>query len=75
MEKKTDPEKSLTAASRRSGVMIRVEQLGGSSSTNTRRVPYAERYRQFTGLHETPAQRIQRAAKDEAARRSAASSD
>src|SRR5262249_44674213 len=63
-----DPKTSLTVAARSSGVPLRFEHVGGSAATNARRVPYSELYRQRSGLYETPIQRIQRAAEDEAAR-------
>lgn len=68
MKTAMDPKTSLTVAAQQSGVLVRVEYAGGSAATNARRVPYSELYRQRNGLYETPIQRIQRAAEDEAAR-------
>jgi hypothetical protein len=47
-----------------------IERLDGSLS-NARHVPYAETYRLSTGIRETPVERLQRAADDEAAREAA----
>jgi hypothetical protein len=68
VEKKSDPANSLTEARRLSGVVVAVEDAGGSSFSNTRRIPYAERYAQLTGIYETPIEHLQRAAEDDAAR-------
>jgi hypothetical protein len=69
MERLTNPEMSLTEASRRSGVVLVVEGAAGSSMSNARKVPYAELYRQSNAIRETPAQRIQRAAEEDAVHR------
>jgi hypothetical protein len=63
-----DPNTSLTIAARLSGAPLRLEFLGGAAVTNVRRVPYSELYQKQSGLYETPIERIQRAAEDEAAR-------
>jgi hypothetical protein len=68
MERLTDPALSLTEANRRNGVIVVVESASGSSMSNARRIPYVEQYRQSNAVVETPAQRIQRAADEEAAR-------
>ena len=62
--------KTLTEAASLSGPGV--FRLGAQSLTvsNARSVPYAEVYREQTALTETPVQRIQRAALDEARRRS-----
>ncbi len=60
---------SLTEARRRSGAVVMVESIDASHS-NVRTVPYAEVYRLSTGVRETPVERLQRAAEDEAARAS-----
>jgi hypothetical protein len=68
MKKLTDPANSLTEARRQSGPVVSIVHAGGSSASNTRRIPYAERYGQLTGIYETPIEHLQRAAEDEAAR-------
>jgi hypothetical protein len=60
---------SLTEARRRSGAAVMIERIDASYSS-TRTVPYAETYRLSTGVRETPVERLQRAAEDEAARES-----
>lgn len=60
---------SLTEARRLSGASVMIERINASYS-NTRMVPYAETYRLSTGIVETPVERLQRAAEDEAARAS-----
>lgn len=67
MEERTQQELSLTELGQRSGV-VRVEHAANSSTSNARQIPYAERYRQSNAVLETPAQRLQRAAIEEAAR-------
>ncbi len=67
MERLTSPEASLTEAQRQSGATVMIERVDASLS-NARHVPYAESYRLTTGVHETPVERLQRAAEDEAAR-------
>lgn len=67
MEKLVSPDMSLTEAQRRSGAVLVIERTDASHS-NARNVPYAELYRLSTGVHETPIERLQRAAEDEAAR-------
>jgi hypothetical protein len=62
MENKTP--KLLTEAQRQSGVVVVWAGANGSIS-NTRTVPYVERYSAHTGLWETPEQHLQRAAEDE----------
>lgn len=66
-ENLTGPNKLLTEAQRESGAIVVIQEAYGSYST-ARRIPYVERYRQFTGLHETPVEHIQRAAEDEISR-------
>jgi hypothetical protein len=67
MKKHTTGEMSLTEARRRSGAIIRIDRTGASYS-NARQIPYAETYRLSTALQETPLERLQRAAEDEAGR-------
>jgi hypothetical protein len=67
--KTMNPEISLTDVMSRRGLVVVVNDLrGASSSNNGRRIPYAEQYRQSSGIRETPIQQLQRAADDEAAR-------
>ena len=68
MTSSPDREALLTEVIRHSGVLVSVQQAEGSTSSTARAIPYAERYSQFSGLHETPIEQIQRAARDEAAR-------
>lgn len=68
MERLLNPESSLTEATRQRGAIVVVRPAGGVSMSNARTVPYAEVYRHANAVQETPAQRIQRAADEEAAR-------
>jgi hypothetical protein len=63
-----DPKMTLTETARKSGVTFTVEDGMGSSSSNSRRIPYVEWYGQMSGLYETPIQHLQRAADDEVGR-------
>jgi hypothetical protein len=61
--------KTLTEAQAARGLIeIYREQNAASLSANSREIPYAELYAQRTGLIETPIQRLQQAAEDEAER-------
>lgn len=66
--KPMDTHELLTEAARQSGIVVVVKHVGGSTSATTRRIPYVERYSQFSGLCETPIERLQQAARDEAER-------
>ena len=55
---------TLTEARRQQKLMVILKGIGATYS-NTRHVPYADRYRAYTGVLETPVQHIQRAARDE----------
>ena len=57
---------TVTEASRSRFVLFPL--LENTTSSNSRSVPYAERYRDMTAVTETPVERIQRAAEDEARR-------
>lgn len=63
-----DTEMLLTEAVNTTGYIIVRDNGMGAASSNARKIPYAEVYRQHTGLYETPIQNVQRAADDEAAR-------
>jgi hypothetical protein len=54
----------LTDASRRSGAGMLLQRVDRTAS-NVRTIPYAERYRQVSGLFETPAEHLQRAADED----------
>lgn len=60
--------KSLTQAQTESGIVLVFGDAESTCST-FRHLPYSEIYRQASGVMETPAQRIQRAAADEQSRR------
>ena len=59
---------TLTAAAAQACVFVMMTGVTSSLASNARAVPYAERYRQASGLMETPAEYIQKAAEDEAKR-------
>ncbi len=59
---------TLTEAQLQSGVVF-VLSSRESSYSSARVIPYAERYRAFNGVLETPIQHIQKAAEDETKRR------
>lgn len=50
---------TLTAAQNRNGVVIMRLHME-RTDTNVRSVPYAERFRQYSGLFESPVERLQR---------------
>ncbi len=60
---------TLTEARRRRGGMIAILERRNATLSTVRRVPYAERYRAFTGILETPPQHLQRITRDEQHRR------
>ncbi len=68
-ENKTLPG-TLTEAQLQSGVVFALASLEGTYSS-ARVIPYADRYRAFNGVLETPIQHIQKAAEDEGRRRPA----
>jgi hypothetical protein len=57
----------ITDVQERSGMQVFLVEAGLSYST-ARQIPYAEAYRDRTGLIATPMEELQRAAEDEAAR-------
>lgn len=57
-------DKSITAARASNNLVI----LSGNNSSTARSIPYAERYRAASALIATPAEKLQEAAQDEAAR-------
>jgi hypothetical protein len=59
---------TLTEASRKSGLVVTSRGLNSAYSSSSRRVPYVEVYSERTGIMETPAAVLQRAADDEAKR-------
>jgi hypothetical protein len=59
---------SLTEAQAAGGIVEIRPRINGAHLSNAREVPYAEIYRDSTGLIETPIERIQRAAEDETRR-------
>ena len=64
------PSISVTAANLCNGLLIgEVAPNSASSLPSSRSIPYAEIYSLHTGIMETPAEHIQRAAEDEAKRR------
>ena len=64
------PSISVTAANLRNGLLIgEVAPNSTSSLPSSRSIPYAEIYNLRTGIMETPTEHIQRAAEDEAKRR------
>jgi hypothetical protein len=70
MQRRADTEiASLTEARRSGGATVMIERLDASYS-NVRTVPYTEAYRLSSAVRETPVERLQRAAEDEAARQS-----
>jgi len=67
--KAVDTRELLTEAARQSGGVV-VMTHSDESTSSTRRMPYVERYGQFSGLSESPIERLQQAARDEAKRES-----
>ena len=66
---------TLTGASLGSGLLTSEPGLNSTYLSSSRSIPYAEIYSFRTGMMETPAEHIQRAADDEAKRRRAKSDD
>jgi hypothetical protein len=63
------PKTSLTEAQAAGGIVAIYGGLNVAAClSNAREIPYAEIYRERTSLIETPIQRLQRAAEDEARR-------
>lgn len=60
--------KTLTEAQAEAGVIVVYRGVNTAHLSSAREIPYAEIYQQSTGLIETPIERIQRAAEDEARR-------
>ena len=63
--------KTLTEAQAAGGLVLISHGANVSQLSNSRFVPYAESYRQHTAIIETPIERIQQAAEDEARRQKA----
>ena len=61
-------DKTLTTASRKSGLLMMAEGENSACLSNARSIPYSEIYSQRTGMMETPVERLQRAAEDETKR-------
>jgi hypothetical protein len=59
---------TLTEAQLLSRVQL-IDTGGNSTSSTSRTIPYAERYRAATGILETPAEQFQQAARDEQKRK------
>ena len=59
-----NPAETLTEAARKK-VVFAPRVSANTTTSNARRIPYAEQYRQFSGLAETPVERIKKAAADE----------
>lgn len=60
---------TLTEAQAAGGIVEIYREINAAHlSTSSREIPYAELYAERTGLIETPIQRLQRAAEDEARR-------
>jgi hypothetical protein len=60
--------KTLTEAQAAGGIIVISGAINAAHLSNSRQVPYAEMYRERTGVIETPIEHIQRAAEDEAKR-------
>ena len=65
---KQEDHMSVTAASLGNGLLIGEAGLNSTYLPSSRSIPYAEIYTFRTGIMETPAEHIQRAAEDEAKR-------
>jgi hypothetical protein len=63
----TMPE-TLTEAVAQAGLIVIRRTVNASNLSTAREIPYSEIYRQSTGLIESPVERLQRAADDEARR-------
>jgi hypothetical protein len=62
------PPKTLTEAHAAGGIIEIYQGANATYLSNAREVPYAEIYRDRSGVIETPVQRLQRAGQDEARR-------
>jgi hypothetical protein len=60
--------KTLTEAQAAGGIIVISSAINAAHLSSARQVPYAEMYRQRTGIIETPIEHIQRAVQDEAKR-------
>lgn len=59
---------TLTDATRRNGLLVMTHGVNSAHLSSSRSIPYSEIYSLQTGMMETPAERLQRAAEDEAKR-------
>lgn len=46
------------------GPMVLLPMTSSRTDSNVRRVPYVEKYQAYTGIFQTPAERLQEAAED-----------
>ena len=60
--------KTLTESQAEAGLIVIYRGANTAHLSSAREIPYVEIYRQSTGLIETPIERIQKAAQDEARR-------
>jgi hypothetical protein len=59
---------TLTEAQAEAGLVVISSVVNAAHLSSSRQVPYAELYRERTGVIETPIEHIQRAAEDQAKR-------
>lgn len=60
-----DVPRTLTEAQNAQPVIVIAQPLVVNAASNVRNIPYVELYSSLTGVHETPAQRLQRLARED----------